>query len=294
MNNSVIYTMPFNFIKYPIILKLFLLNLLLLHTGCFREYKTIPFRQIYNITQLGDTIFFSTASRGIFKFSRKKPETIKPAACKRNIPFRSIAFTGNNTLIAGSYRTGLHYLKNEALLPLKNGRALAWSIILDSEGTIWMAGPGGVFYLKDDSLIRFIDLHSAHDIAIMESTAAVAHAGGIAIYNKTSARLLKEYCMGINFWCLKKYGNVIIGGGKNLLVIIDENKSFKEIRFGPENNMVWSIAKKKNGAIFFGTQKGLFKLTEGSSKAGCAGFRGQCIKSVFVDSSDQLWVGRFK
>ncbi len=48
-----------------------------------------------------------------------------------------------------------------------------------------------------------------------------------------------------------------------------------------------------NGTIFLASQKGLFSIDSKREKARCIGYPGKCIKSVFIDDLNRLWVGRY-
>jgi ligand-binding sensor domain-containing protein len=256
------------------------------------DYNVVPGRQIYNVLQKQDTLYFTTSNRGIYKFDMYKRDSVIAVARVHTYPFRSMVFTRDNRLLACSYRTTLHYLEGDTLLPLKNGNVMAWSIKLDSSGSPWMAGDRGIYKLEKDTLIHFKNIMGAHDISLFKDQVAVAHAKGITIYDLDSGHVIREYCKDINFWCIRKYRDIILAGGKNALAKI-ENGECGKIPFGPEANIAWSVVKDKEDNIFMGTQKGLFKIPAKTNQAECIGFSGQCIKTLFIDSNQRLWVGQF-
>ena len=102
-------------------------SLLLMVFSCSREqYHQVPRMLVYNIAQHNDSIYFSTSDNGIFSFPATAPGAMKRLATAGHLPIRSIAFASNGTLYAGSYYSGVHYFKNDTLLPLSWARQLSW------------------------------------------------------------------------------------------------------------------------------------------------------------------------
>ena len=277
----------------PILSLAIALSSLLLPSCSHEPFYPVPGSFIYSIKQHNDSIYFSTLGNGIFRFSPDHPEAVKRVAGKRTLPIRSIAFAKNGTLYAASYQDAVHYGAGDTLLPLFHAWQRAWSIkIDDADGVLWLAGQLGIFKKPRDSLVKFGSLGGVHDIAFFGSEVAVAHARGISLFDKNSGMLTKEFCQGVNCWSITRYDSLLVGGGANLCAIIDRDKC-RTITLGSAGNYLWASARDTAGTFYLATQKGLYRIKPGGTKAECAGFRGECIKSLLFDAKGRLWVGKF-
>ena len=245
---------------------------------------------VYNIQQHNDSIYFSTLDSGIFRFSPACPDSIFRVGGRYTHPVRSIAFLKNGVCYASSYNPTIH--ARDSLLPFILLQQPAWSIKIDADNTLWLAGIRGIFRQKNHGLISFNRMGEAHDIAIVGKEIAIAHRNGISIFNKESGELIKEFCKGVVCWTITQFDSLFIGGGLNVCVIIDKDNC-KTITFGPERNMLWAVAFNSAGTLYLATQRGLFRAKKGVRTAHCIGFKGICIKSLLIDNRGSLWVGRF-
>jgi ligand-binding sensor domain-containing protein len=247
---------------------------------------------VYNIAYHNDSIYFSTADSGIYGFPADAPGAMKRLASARHLPIRSIAFGQGHRLYASSYNSGVHYVHDDTLLPLSWAGQPAWSIKSDTNGSLWLAGINGIYRQRCDSLVVFGSVGGSHDIAFFGNLVAIAHMGGISVFDMQTGALVREFCKGVICWTISRYDSLLIGGGLNLCVIIDKD-SCKKIPFGPKNNMLWSTALDRTGALYMGTQEGLYRVKTGSGAAQCVGLQGVCIKSLLIDNKGRLWVGRY-
>ena len=245
---------------------------------------------IYNLQQHNDSIYVATQDSGIFRFSPDCPDSLFRVGGRYTHPVRSIVFSKNGACYACSYTPFLH--SRDSLLPFTLLPQPAWSIKIDAENILWIAGVRSIFRQKNDSLVSFNHFGEAHDIAFVGNQIAVAHRNGISIFNKESGALVREFCKGVICWTIMQFDSLFIGGGLNSCVIINK-ENCKIITFGPEKNMLWSVAVNPSGILYLGTQKGLFRANKDSPSAICIGFRGICIKSLLIDNKGRLWIGRF-
>jgi hypothetical protein len=255
-------------------------------------YSSIPQTHVYCVAEHNDSIYCSTIDSGIFSFPIDAPEKIRRVALARGVPIRSIAFSGDGSMLAASYRWGLARLSADSLTPLAWAPQPAWSIKFDSTGDFWLAGIFGIYRQNGSALFTFGKIRGAHDIEFYNGLVAVAHMQGISLFNKETGALVRNFCKGMVCWTVRRYGTKLMGGGQNFCAIIS-NDSCRTIRFDPPGNLLWSTALDSKGTLYLGTQDGLFSADIAGDKARCIGFKGMCVKSLLIDSRGKLWVGRF-
>ena len=272
-------------------------SLLLLFSTCSPKIPPYPYHLVnhswvYCIKQHNDSLYFSTSEEGIFRFHPDNPNAITRVGRCRTLPFRSIVFPPDGRLLASSYYSGVFAAGRDTLFPVKNASYPAWSMKLDKRGAFWLAGTRGVMRQAGDTVVMFKDVTDAHDVALFGNAVAVAHRRGITLYDRESGALSAEYCKGTICWTLAVFDSVLVAGGSNVCAVIGAGKC-RLIRVPPQGNMPWSIEKDSLGAIFMGTQKGLFRAGPNDSVARCVGLEGRCVKSVLFDRAGRLWVGTF-
>jgi Two component regulator propeller len=255
-------------------------------------YHLVNHSWVYCIKQHNDSLYFSTSEEGIFRFHPDNPSAIARVGRCRTLPFRSIVFPPDGRLLASSYYSGVFEAGRDTLLPVKSAPYTAWSMKLDERGAFWLAGTRGVMRQAGDTVVMFRNVTETHDVAFFGRNVAVAHMRGIALYDRETGVLSAEYCKGVVCWTLAVFDSVLTAGGSGVCAFIGA-RGFRLIRVPPEGNMPWSIAKDSLGAIFLGTQKGLFRAGTNDSVARCVGLEGKCVKSVLFDRSGRLWVGTF-
>jgi ligand-binding sensor domain-containing protein len=255
-------------------------------------YHLIPDNWVYNIKQHNDSIYFSTPENGIFRFHPNNPQSIERVCSSGKLPFRGLVFKQNGSLYASSYYSGVYRVEKDTMVPLMWAQIPSWSMKQDSSGALWIAGDRGVRFERSDSMVPFTGLRDVHDLAFLGNSVAVAHMRGISIFNRESGSLEREFCKGIVCWTIARFDSVLIGSGSGVCVVIGA-ASGSEIRYGPPGNLAWAIEKDSTGSLFLGTQKGLYRVAPGADSAECIGFKGKCIKSLFIDNRGWLWVGRY-
>jgi hypothetical protein len=264
---------------------------LLLPCSCTREnYHVINKMQVYSVQRHGDSIYFSTADSGVFRFSPSSPDSIRRVGKPYRHPVRSLAFSKSGDCFAVSYFSDIR--TGDSLLPCILFPQPAWSVKTDEKGDPWLAGIGGIYRRRGDSLVTWSRMSDVHDIAFFGKEVAVAHRGGISLFDRETGALTREYCKGVVCWTVGIFDSLCIGGGLNVCAIIDKS-GCKTVIFGPQRNMVWSIARMPDGTLYLATQSGLFRAEKGADRAQLAGFRGICIKSILLDDKGRLWIGRF-
>jgi hypothetical protein len=255
-------------------------------------YHLVPGNWVYNIKQHNDSLYFSTSESGIFQFHPDHPGSVHRVASSGRLPFRSMVFKDTGAMFASSYYSGVYRWEKDTLVPVDWAQVPSWSMKPDASGALWLAGSRGVLFERNDSIVLFNDIRDAHDIAFFGGEVFVVNMRGVSVFDRQSGNLKREYCKGVVCWAVVAYDSVLIAGGLNLCAIITKH-ACKKISLGSKDNIVWSIEKDAHDTIFLGTQKGLLRIAPGSDRPECIGFFGRCVKSVFIDKSGRLWVGRY-
>lgn len=280
--------------RYTLTCLLFL-SLSLLHLcqcGTDVPVHVLPAAFIYTIIEKGDSLYFSTQSGEIFRLHPDRPGAVTRLGLKRFHPVRGLAFSGDNSLLAASYETGVHRVLPDTLIAVLQMRRTAWSMKIDGFGRIWLAGRQGVFRQRGDSLARITDLHEAFDVDFYLGRLIAAHREGVTLFDSASGAADTTFCKGIICWTVDVFDSLCIAGGVGTCALIT-NRSATLIPLSPKTNIPWSAARDTGGAIYLGSQKGLYRIKPGAQKANCIGFKGKCIKSLLIDSKGRLWVGRY-
>ena len=274
---------------------LLLPSLLTVMFECSRTPKVhvIPASYVYTIIERNDSLYYATQSGEIFRMSPDSP-AVSPTrlGLKHFRPIRGLGFTKDGTFYAASYETGVHRVFADTLRPLPKMGRTAWAMKIDDFDRIWLAGRQGVYKQQGDTLVKTTDLHEAYDIDFYKGALVAAHRRGVTLYDSATGIADTTFCKGFICWTIDVFDTLLIAGGVEVCTIIN-GKNAINIRIGPKNNIPWSITRDTTGSIFLGTQKGLFRVSPAEGKAQCIDFAGKCIKSVFVDRSGRLWVGRY-
>jgi hypothetical protein len=248
---------------------------------------------IYTITEHNDSLYCSTRFGEIFRFSPNQPDSITSLGLPHFFPIRSLAFKKNGDLWASSYETGTYQVLADTLVALPKIWRKAWSMILDRNNNAWFAGRRGVFRQCGDSLQRFSSLHEAYDIDFFNEKLVVAHSRGITFYDTISEKADTTFCNGVICWSVDIEDTLCIGTGVETCIIITPDHSTSTIRVPPKNNIPWSVTTTRSGTMYLATQKGLYCIEPGATVAHCIGFKNKCIKAVYVDKRDRLWIGTY-
>jgi hypothetical protein len=267
----------------------------LLH-GCSNQpppnLRFVNAESVYSICRHNDSLYFSTPNDGIHRFHPSHPETVVSVARCGKLPFRAMAFSPGDTLYAISYVSGLHFMLGDSLPAYPGCGYPGWSLKRDEEDGYWFAGTQGVFRFHAGRCSKIIALPEAHDAVVIDSLVYAAYLYGLSVYDARDGRLVKHLYEKTNFWWIGRQGRLLIGGGTNLCVVID-NKAIREVTFAPPGNILWAAVIDGSGALFLATQKGLFRAAPGKKTAACIADKGRCIKTVFMDRDGTLWAGRF-
>ena len=269
------------------------LFIVVLVCSCTQEkFYVVGRMHVYAIQKHNDSLYFSTSDSGIYRFSPDNPGVLTHVAGSGNLPIRSIVFSKEGKCYAGSYSSGVRYLSKDTLLPLAQYPWPSWSIKLDTEDKLWLAGLYGIYKPHSDSVVLFNRKEEAHDIALYNNYVAVANRNGIFVFNRDDGALIRKFCQGIVCWTIMRHDSLFIGGGLNVCVIINQDRC-STITFGPKGNVVWSTLMDNAGVLYLATQNGLYRAGRGDQSARCVGFKGTCLKSLAFDNKGRIWVGRF-
>jgi hypothetical protein len=259
---------------------------------CTKEYRVIPDTFVYSIVQKQDTIYYSTNSTGIYKFPLKIPEQHSDVLKLKGIPVRSFLFTPNDSIYALSYTRGLFIADRGTVRSFLPHEIPGWSMVYDDSGNIWVAGLHGVYRVAHDRITKYSSDFDIHDIAVHDNRVYLATYHGIHVHDLKTGAFVDELYAGINFWRIRMTGDTLIAGGKDVCVFKYDN-SIRTITLNHAGNIIWDFAIDKKGVLFFATEFGLYRCKPDEAVAQCIAFKGKCIKSVFIDSSGQLWVGKY-
>lgn len=273
--------------------------LLILITHCKQTVTTplpaiheVPSEFVYSIIQHNDSLYCSTQQGAVFRFSPDHPESITTLGKPTVFPLRTLAFTNDNRLLACSYETHLQEVTADSLIPVKHLWRTAWTMCLDRSDNVWLAGRQGVFRESGDTLLRFSSLLEAYDVDFYKGNLAVAHRNGITLYDTSSGAEITTYCKGVICWTIDIFDSVMVAGGVELCAVINGTKC-RTFKIPATHTIPWDFAQDKNGIIYLATQQGLYRLLPLANDVECIAFRGKCIKSVFIDTQQRLWVGRY-
>lgn len=261
-------------------------------SSCTPDYSCIPGEMVYDIVEHGDSLYFSTMDKGIYRFSPSDIAHVARVSAVGRMPFRALTFLNDTTLYAASYMTGLRVLEGDSLVPVHRGIAPAWDMSIDDQQVLWLAGEFGVHRFVGDSIDRFLNLSSAHDVIAWEDTVAVAHANGVSFYDRNSKALLKQFATDTLFWSIERHGTTVVAGGKNVLLLIRDGNA-QHIPFGPHGNIAWQTAIAADGTVYLATQMGFFRYDPARGAVKCIGEKGHCVKSVEVARDHAVWIGRY-
>ena len=268
---------------------------ILILPGCHRNepcWNVIPAPFVYSIVQHEDSLYVATRSGATFRMHPDHPEAIVQTGLPRFLPLRTLGFLSDGTLIAGSYEGGVYQVQADTLTLLPGALRPSWSMCISADDRIWLAGRQGIFFLSDDTLIRFSDLHEAYDVEFYRGHLAVAHRHGITLYDTSNGNAVRTYGRDTIFWSLDRFDSLLVCGGVECCLLISDTIPMA-IHVGPPGNIPWAAAMDGRGTIFLGTQRGLYSVTRNSMRALRIGYAGKCVKSVFVDRKGRLWVGEY-
>lgn len=257
------------------------------------QFHLIPAPYVYTITEHNDSIYFSTQTGNVFRFDPDNPDSIVRVAKKTNYPIRGLAFKKDGTLYASSYQSGIHRLVVDSFVADPKMWRTGWAMKLDAYENVWLAGLQGVFRQKGDTLVKFADLHEAYDVDFYHGKLAVAHRRGITLYDTSTAQPIKTFERNTVCWTIDIFDDSLVTGGYIGACGLIDNRGERYVTLRHDGDVPWSIVRNADGDLVLGTQKGLFRIKRGGTKMECIGFRGKCIKSLFVDHHGRLWVGRY-
>jgi ligand-binding sensor domain-containing protein len=142
-------------------------------------------------------------------------------------------------------------------------------------------------------LKRFSSLREAYDVGIFHGKLAVAHRHGITLFDTAAENADTTFCNDIICWSIDVADTLLIGTGVETCALITPDYRVTVIPVPPENNIPWGAVRDRTETIYLATQKGLYRIKPGTTKAECIGFKNKCIKAVYIDKKNHLWVGKY-
>lgn len=253
----------------------------------------IPAEHVYDIGFRNDSVWYSTLENGIFCFKGSNPEKQLISLSLSRMPFRTLEFLSDGTILTLSYEAGVFKVGPDSLYAKPGWECPGWSMKQDNNGKIWIAGRSGVYRQQGDSLALFGPLREVHDLALSDSLLATATANGLAFSPIANFKEVRREFREINLWCVERYGNKWIAGGDGCCIIIDNNNT-RLATVGAKGTMVWRTAMDKTGVLWIASTSGIWTLKPGGSKADPVGSQGLCIKTIKIDPKGMIWAGTFK
>jgi hypothetical protein len=255
-------------------------------------YATVPETYVYSIVSHNDSLYCSTRSGTILRFHPEHPGFPVFLGMRRFLPIRTLGFLASGDLLASSYEGGVYRVTDDTLCLLPGMNRSAWAMKIDGNDRLWLAGRQGVFRQKDDTLLRITDLREAHDVDFYRGKLVVAHRNGITMYDSSTGSEEQTWCKDTICWSIDIFDSLLIATGVETCLLVSGSDQTR-IRIGPRGNIPWAAVRESTGVIFLATQKGVFRILPGRKTAECIGFSGRCIKSVCIDRSGRLWVGKY-
>lgn len=255
-------------------------------------YHVIPAEYVYSIVEHNDSLYCSTQSGMTFRLHPGRPDSVTRLGLQRFLPLRTLGFLSSGDLLASSYEGGVYRILDDTLTPVPGIRRMAWSMKIDANDNIWLAGKQGVFRQMGDTLLRVTGLSEAYDVDFYRGRLAVAHRDGITFYDSSTGVPERTLCKGTICWSIDVVDPLLIGTGVETCVLVND-PAVTSITIGPKHNLPWAAVRDTAGTVYLATQRGLFRILPGKKKAECIGFKGKCIKSVCIDQTGRLWVGKY-
>ncbi len=255
-------------------------------------YNVVPARYVYSIIERRDSLYCSTRNGEVFRLSPDRPQEVIRLGLPRFHPLRTLVFRRNGDLLASSYESGVYRVTADSLHAVRGFERPAWSMSLDDDDRLWMAGRHGVFRQQGDSLLRHTALREAYDLDFFLGKLAVAHYEGITLYDSSTEAAETTFCAGIPCWSLDVRDSLLVGTGAGICLLLHGNKPIT-IPLEPEKNLPWDADVDAKGNIYLATQKGLYMIRSGTRVAKCIGFSGKCVKSLHIDRKGRLWTGTY-
>ena len=256
------------------------------------EIHRIPGNYVYSIIEHGDSLYFSTQRGEVFRFSPENPDSLTRMGLPHFRPLRTLLFGNDDILYASSYETGVQIVKEDTLIPVPQLWQNSWAMKKDPFGTIWLAGRQGVFKDGGDTLIRKTALHDANDVDFYNGHLVVAHRRGVTFFDTCTGKPDTTFCPGTIFWSIDIFDSLLVAGGVERCALI-RGHHCRVLTLKPHYTIPWSAARDRSGTIYLATQKGLFSLNTATLKTHVIAYKDSCVKSVFVDSDNRLWIGEY-
>jgi ligand-binding sensor domain-containing protein len=161
----------------------------------------------------------------------------------------------------------------------------------EHDSVVWQVGSFGVYRYSSDSLHRFTNLHSAHDICFKDDTVVIADRHGLKFFDRQSSSPIKTLFPEVSFWFAEMFGDTLVAGGRSLVLI--DNTSEIRIDLSVENNTIWDIVRADDTTFYCATQNGLYRYRPYQKRMTCIGYKGKCVKSLYIDHRGSMWVGEY-
>jgi len=262
------------------------------HNEFQQKFYVIPGEFVYSILEHKDSIYFSTQRGEVVRFHHQNPRSVHHLGRARFQPLRTLIFKKNNQLFASSYETGVQHVLPDTLVSVQHLWRSAWAMISDSSDNLWLAGRQGVFREQGDTLLRVTTLREAYDIDFYLGFLAVAHRQGVTLFDTTTFTPCTTYCKGVVCWSLDVFDSLLVAGGVETCALIWRNKS-SILSIRPRYTIPWGAVQDSAGTIYLATQNGIYSIVPNTKRAECIAYKGKCIKSIFIDHTNKVWIGRY-
>lgn len=239
------------------------------HFIIFDRTQGLPDNEVViGITQDKDNhILLGIDGGGLFRYDGKKLANIKLPAEHPELNRIQCLHTDKKGIVwVGTDHAGLWtYVKNSFQLIKGSDYHAINAIEEDEDGTIWVATPGGAFYLENN-LLKHLDGFSGFSSSIIrlgkDSIITGTQDGIILAVNK---KLIKNFKLDAvrtsAVFCMLNYKNLLLIGtdDRGVFVWNKSNNTVKNysVKDGLNSNTIYSLVTDDNGVIWVGTGRGV-------------------------------------
>ena len=205
---------------------------------------------------------------GLFHYDGKKLTNVNLPVIKQQISQLQCLCTGKNGVVwIGTDHEGLWaYDKEDNFKMIKGSDHYAINAIEeDEQGTIWVATPGGCFYMENNSLKKVDELYgfSSSIVAAGKDSVIIGTQDGIVLaVNKKIVKNFKLDAVRTSaVFCMLHYKDkLVIGTDDRGLFVWDRISGIVKnytVKDGLNSNTIYSLVADDNGIIWVGTGRGV-------------------------------------
>ena len=245
-------------------------------------------------------IWFGTNAGGTSTYKDGKWRTYFPMHGLADYWVYSFAFDQDGAVWIGTWNGANHFdPKTETFVTYRDELINIWAygIDIDSQGRIWIGTEGGVSMFNGESWASWthddgLGAPNVENLPLSENTGLGTRSrhdlsvevGGNPSYNPNYVFAVLVDSLGRGTW----FGTW--GGGASLFDGESVWRSYN-VTDGLAGNIVYSIAQEEDGALWFGTDKGLSKFDGKTWQTYSHGLFGQHVYAISIEKNGTVWAG---